>query len=469
MKLAAGVHMGEASSGKLHKVLRPRHITMISLGGIVGAGLFVGSSAAIATAGPAAIVSYALAGAIVFVVMQMLGELAATQPEIESFTEYTRRPLGGFAAFATGWLYAYFWIIVVAVETLIGAQMLAPMIGAPQWAIALFLLVSLAGVNLFSVGAYAEFEFWFASIKIVAVILFILAGVAWLTGVGWQAGAPITGLLSYENFMPHGPLSLLAGVPAVIFSMCGAEIAAIAAAESPEPSRSVSRIARAVIARVLIFYLGSVLVIVSIVPWAELVPGQSPFVATLDRMGVPYAAPAMAAIIFTAVMSCLNSGIYVASRILLGLARKGDAPSGLAKLNHRGVPSAAVMLSAAIAFAIMTLSSASYQGVFTFLLNASGAVMLVVYLMIALAQFRNRRQLEAGGGEFPIRMRMFPWLNVTAMAAIVAILVAMIFIEQMRSQIVATASTIAIVGIAYAANRFLARSREQRSNEPQKA
>ncbi len=461
---ATGSVAPQVYEGGLRQTLATRHVMMISLGGIIGAGLFVGSSAVIAAAGPGVVVSYALAGALVFFVMRMLGELAVAQPGVGSFTEYTRKPLGSFAAFATGWLYAYFWIIVVAVEALVGAEMLQSLVPVPTWLIALVLLAALTAVNLFSVRAYGEFEFWFASIKVVAVIAFIAAGLIWLFGLGHLAEAPALGLFSLEAFVPRGPASLLAAVPAVIFSLCGAEIAAIAAAESSEPSKNVSRIAVSVIVRVLLFYLGSAIVIVAIVPWTDVTPGASPFVAALERMQAPYARPLMGFVIFTAVMSCLNSGIYVASRVLLGLSLKGDAPQRMMRANARGVPVGAILFTAAVAFAILLLSSASYEGLFTFLLNASGAVMLLVYLMIAAAHVRSRLTLGAAARDLPVRMWLFPGLTLVVMGAMAGILVAMLFLPEMKSQVYATGAALLVLVISFAGSRAWLRRQSRRAD-----
>lgn len=443
-----------AATDGLHRALRSRHVVMISLGGIMGAGLFVGSGAVIASTGPAVVLSYALAGAIVFCVMIMLGELIASIG-ITSFTEYTRKPLGNYAAFLTGWLYAYFWIIVVAFEALVGAKMVATMSGLPDWLAALGLLSALTAVNLVSVRSYGEFEFWFASIKVAAVVGFLIAGVCWLAGIGRPDATLLPALFSYEAFVPKGPLAILASIPAVIFGICASEIAVIAARESNDSLQSISRLAVSVIVRVLIFYLGSVLVIVAIVPWKGIVAGTSPFVTALERMHVPFASQAMNAVVLTAVLSCLNSGIYVASRVIQGLSMKGDAPARAAKTNRAGVPVGAVLFSAAIAFAALVLSSLSYEGLFTFLLNASGAVMLLVYLMISTAQLRNRFNMSAEErASLPIRVRLFPGLTIGVMLAIVAILIAMAFNPEMESQVYATAAAVLVASAGYLCRRL---------------
>jgi AAT family amino acid transporter/GABA permease len=424
---------------------------MISIGGVIGAGLFVGSSTVIASVGPAVVISYLIAGAIVFLVMQMLGELAASRIGVPSFTEYTRAPLGDCVAFVCGWLYAYFWLIVVAVETIAGSLIVQQVLHAPAWAISLVLLSVLTCTNILSVRLYGEFEFWFASIKVAAILVFLLLGVSYLVGL-WprvESAAASSTLQSLAAFMPGGLLSVLGGVPAVIFSICGAEIAAIAAAESTEPARNIARIARSVILRVVFFYVGSVLLIVAIVPQARIVPGHSPFVTTLQHEHVPAAALIMNAVILTAVLSCLNSGLYVASRIIHGLAARGDAPALFLSLSRRRTPVAAVLVSAVVAYGCTMLSMLSWQALFSFLLNASGALMLLIYIGIAVAQIRNRSIMVNHDAALPVRMWWYPWSSIATIAAMTAVLVTMAFLHDMHSQFIASAFATAFVLVVY--------------------
>lgn len=434
----------------LQRSLRGRHITMISIGGVIGAGLFVGSSTVIATVGPPVVISYLIAGIIVFLVMQMLGELAANRRGVPTFTEYTRAPLGDCVAFVTGWLYAYFWLIVVAVETIAGSFIIQAWLHVPNWSIAMGLLCLLTLTNLFSVRVYGEFEFWFASIKVVAILAFIAIGLAYICAHLLMIGGSTSAVpRSTGNavFEPRGAISVLAGVPAVIFSICGAEIAAIAAAESVEPEQNIARLSRSVILRVLFFYVGSVLIIISVVPWTKVVPGYSPFVTALKQEQVPFGAIAMNVVILTAVLSCLNSGLYVASRVIHGLATRGDAPKLLLRLDRRQTPVIAVLVSATIAFACTLVSILSWEKLFSFLLNASGALMLIVYMSIAIAQIRSRLVHERQSRDaLRVPMWLFPWASYGAVAAMMAILCTMPFIRGMASQFVAsiTATAFAI-------------------------
>ena len=415
---------------ELQRSLKPRHMTMIALGGIIGAGLFVGSSAVIGTVGPGAVVSYIAAGVLVILVMRMLGEMAVANPSTGSFTDYTRSAIGNWAGFSSGWLYWYFWSIVLAIEAVAGAEILQRWIDAPTWLMALILMAVLTGTNLLSVKSYGEFEFWFASIKVVAIVAFILVAAGWLFGIGGGDSPGLSNFTAEGGFAPDGSLSLLSGIVIVIFAFVGAEIVTIAAAESEQPEEAVAKAVRSVVLRVAVFYVLSIFVLIAVVPWTQVPPGESPFILALDRIGIPGSADLMNAIIVTAVLSCLNSGLYTGSRMLFALARRGDAPKGLLDVNSRGVPVKAILLTTSIGFLSTILAYISPETVFLFLVNSSGAVALFVYLLIAVAQLRMRRQLERESPErLKVKMWFYPWLTWFSIIAIVAVICSMALVD----------------------------------------
>jgi AAT family amino acid transporter/GABA permease len=455
----------ETTQPKLGSTLRQRHVTMIALGGIIGAGLFVGSSATLATVGPAACVSYLVAGIVVLMVMRMLGEMALAVPGVGSFTEYARIGLGNWAGFTSGWLYWYFWVIVVAVEAVAGAAILQRWIPAPVWVIGLVLLSVMTVINLLSVKSYGEFEFWFASIKVAAIIGFLAIGAGYLLGFG-HAGSAVAHLTGNRGFLPFGAMSVFAAVPTVIFAVGGAEIATIAAAESDDPAKSVAAMTRSVILRVITFYVGSLFLIACIVPWGSIVTGHSPFVAALETMRIPYAADIMNAIVLVAVLSALNSGLYVSSRILFRLAERGDAPKSLLELTPNKVPRLAVVLSSVVGYVAIVAAIVSPQGVFLFLVNASGAVMLFVYLATALAQIRIRRRIQREAPErLTLKMWLFPWLSYAVVIAIVGVLAAMGADHELRPQLMASLASLAAASAAY----FFAAKHHHRHEESESA
>jgi GABA permease len=445
---------------RLSHALRPRHVTMITIGGIIGAGLFVGSSVAINAAGPAIILSYALTGLLVLVIMRSLGEMAVEMPKVRSFTEFARAGLGNWAGFSVGWLYWYFWIIVIPVEAIAGATLLQRWLPVPKWEIGVVLMAAMAAVNLMSARSFGEFEFWFASIKVTAIIIFIALATLFALGVTSPSGPTLSNLVSHGGFAPYGSRAVFAACTTVFFSMMGAEIVTIAAAESTEPAKSVARMVSTVVWRILAFYIGSVALIVCVVPWTDIKVGESPFTQALDHMHIPYAGTIMTVIVLTAVLSCLNSSFYVASRVLFVLAERGDAPRWLVVTNPRHVPARSVIVASMAGFAGVIAERMAPDMVFGWLVKASGALIVFIYMLICLSQIRTRQARERAGGPPPkLPMWMFPWLSYAAIAAMAAVLVAMGMTADLRSQLWASIVSVAIALGAYALKRRAAQPR----------
>jgi GABA permease len=418
-------------------------MTMIALGGVIGAGLFVGSGVVIKAAGPAAVLSFVITGLLVVLVMRMLGEMAVALPAVGSFYEYARlawsdRPaLGELAGFLTGWMYWYFWVIVVALEAVAGAGLIRFWLpNAPAWFVSLALLLSLTLTNLVSVKSFGEFEFWFASIKVAAIVGFLVLAGVYVLGL-WPGVAPsVVNLTAHGGFAPNGVLPILTGAVAATGFYFGAEIVTIAAAEAAEPAKAVARATNWVVTRVLFFYVGSILLVVCLVPWnsAGIV---TPYVSALNAMGIPAAAQIMNAVVLTAVLSALNSGLYASSRMLFALTRRGDAPEGLAKLNRHGVPARAILLGTLFGYGAVVMSYVSPDTVFAFLVNSYGTVAIFVYVLIAISQLRLRARLEK---EDPARLRVrmwaYPYLTYLAIAGMLGIVLAMAFIPEQRTPLI---------------------------------
>ena len=435
---------------ELSRSLRPRHVTMISIGGIIGAGLFVGSSAAIAATGPAIVLSYLLTGVLILLVMRMLGEMAVALPNVRAFTEFARVGLGPWAGFVAGWLYWYFWIITVAVEAIAGAKIVHAWIDLPEWEIGLGLMAVMTGVNLLSARSYGEFEFWFSSIKVSAIIAFIVLAAAYAFGWTSHQGPTFANLTSHGGFMPKGILTVLAGAVTVFFAMTGAEITTVAAAESQEPSRAVAKMSTSVIIRILTFYVLSIFLVLSVVPWDSIRVGESPFTLALTTMNFSWASAAMSLIILTAVLSCLNSAFYVCSRVLFLLAEHNDAPQYLVQLNARRVPTRSVWMGAVAGVVGILADKFAHATVFAFLVNASGALMVFVYTMVAVAQIRLRRTRERDGTPQPaLRMWLFPWASYATILAMVAILVAMALTPDAATELYFSLVTLLAACISY--------------------
>ncbi|RAX45289.1 GABA permease [Arthrobacter sp. AQ5-06] len=447
----------QAEDSGLSKGLKRRHMNLIALGGVIGAGLFVGSGVVISNAGPAAIISFLIAGVITLLIMRMLAEMAVARPVVGSFYVYARQALGQRAGFATGWMYWYFFVIVVAVEAIAGGriiQLWLPMI--PLWMLSLGLMLLLTGTNLISARSFGEFEYWFASIKVVAIVLFLGMGVLWITGL-WPKSTPGLGnLFEHGGFTPLGWGAVIAAVVPCVAFYTGAEIITIAAAESQDPERAVARAMRSIVARIVTFYVGSIFVVVTIQTWDAKSVGVSPYAAVLDVMGIPGVSTIMNFIVLTAVLSCLNSALYTTSRMLFALTRNGDAPKFFTKLSKGGVPRRAILLGTTVGYVSVVCVYLWGNSVFNFLLNSYGAVALFVYLLIAISQVVMRRKLESEDpGSLKLKMWLFPWLSYATIALMAAVILAMAFLPSTQSQFLMSGLTLVIILVSFEVRRRL--------------
>lgn len=293
-------------------------------------------------------------------------------------------------------------------------------------------------------------RFWFASIKVAAILAFIALAASYV--FGWSDGAApgFSGLTEYGGFAPFGWAAVLAGAVTVLFSLTGAEIVTVAAAESQVGARVLARLTTSVILRILLFYAGSVFCILLVLPWNRVVASQSPFVQALAVMDVPWAHFLVSAVILTAVLSCLNSAFYVCSRVLFGLAQHRDAPAWLVQVNERRVPARSVWISAAAGVLGVLVAIASPDRVFSFLVNASGALMIVVYALVALAQVKLRHRREAAGrAREALAVWLFPWASWTTVLSLAAVGIAMMFSPTHSAAFRASFVAIAVAVIGY--------------------
>jgi GABA permease len=413
------------------------------------------------------VVSFAITGAIVLLVMRMLGEMAVAMPALGSFYEYARlafneRPvLSELAGFVTGWMYWYFWVIVVAQEAVAGAGLVRFWFpNEPGWLISLGLLLSLTVTNIFSVRVFGEFEFWFSSVKVAAIIVFLALATLFVLGLWPGAGFNLSNLTAHGGFAPNGILPVLTGAVAATGFYFGAEIVPIAAAETEEPAKAVAKAINSVISRVLFFYVGSILLVVCLVPWNS--GGiATPYVSALERMGIPGGSQIMNAVVLTAVLSALNSGLYASSRMLFALTKRGDAPKALAKLSPRGVPVRAILLATVFGYVSVVMSYVSPDTVFAFLVNSYGTVAIFVYVMIAFSQLRLRARLERDApGRLGVRMWGYPYLTYLTIAAMFGILLAMAFIPDQRAPLLFGLISLSALLLAFAVrHRYGARNR----------
>jgi len=438
--------------------LKQRHVTMIALGGVIGAGLFVGSGAIIATAGPAAIISYLIGGFIVTLVMFMLGEMAAKNIDSGSFSTFASLYLGEWAGYSVGWLYWFKSLITITIEAiLLGAILHDFLPGLPSWAGALFMLLFVISSNVYSVRSFGEAEYWLSFAKITTILIFMVLGVSILLNM--QSGFPAPGLANltaHGGFMPNGISPVLAGVTVVIFSLGGSEIAAVAAGESENPRDNVNKAIRSVIFRVMVFYVGSVSIVILCLPWTDTVNLKSPYVSLFSLAGYAWAATAMKVVLFVSFMSVMNSFLFSNSRMMYSLSQRGYAPALFGRTNARGVPLNALALSFTVCVGILAVHFASGGDLFLMLAKSSGAFIMTVWIFIILAHARMRQASpasEIGGASY--KAWLYPFGNGIALLTLVAVLVSQAFNPDSRFQFV----FMCVIALAIIGSYFVLRTR----------
>ncbi|KAA8720967.1 amino acid permease [Corynebacterium spheniscorum] len=430
--------------------LKTRHLTMMGLGSAVGAGLFLGTGVGIKVAGPAVLLAYIVAGAIVVMVMQMLGEMAAARPASGSFSTYGFQSYGHWAGFTLGWLYWFMLIMVLGAEMTGASAIMASWFGVDPWIPALVCVIFFAIVNFARVRGFGEFEFWFAFIKVAVIVGFLVIG--FLLVFGLMPGHDFIGTTNFigdHGFMPNGLAGVAGGLLAVAFAFGGIEIVTIAAAESDRPREAIATAVRSVIWRISLFYLGSVLVITFLLPYDEIdgasSAAESPFTRVLEMAHIPGVVGFMEAIIVLSLLSAFNAQIYGTSRLCHSLAMTGDAPKLFRKTNRDGVPINAVVLSVFFAFVSVALQFWNPAGLLEFLLNAVGGCLIVIWIMIVLSYLRLHPEFERNNEITTVRMWGFPWLAYVTLAALLGLVVLMLFDEGARNQITSVVVVTAVL------------------------
>lgn len=457
----------QPSTTSLGAGLKIRHLTMMGLGSSIGAGLFLGTGVGIAAAGPAVLIAYIIAGAIVSLVMMMLGELAAARPASGSFSIYGEQAFGHWAGFTLGWLYWFMLTMVLGAEMTGAAGIMAGWFGVAPWIPALVCVAIFAVINLANVRGFGEFEFWFAFIKIAVIIFFLVVGV--LLIFGWLPNHQAVGTEHFlgHGFMPHGISGVATGLLAVAFAFGGIEIITIAAAESEDPKHAISVAVRTVIWRISVFYLGSVLIICFLLPFDRIQgadsAAESPFTIILGMANVPAIVGLMEGVIVLALLSAFNAQIYATSRLIHSLAERGDAPSVFARTNHQSVPQAAVLLSMCFAFGSVGLQYWNPPGLLEFLLNAVGGCLVVIWAMIALSYLKLHPAWRRSGELTGFTLPAFPWLPILTLVALACLVLLMLSDAGSRAQITSVA---VIVGAILAAAFVTQWGKQKRASSP---
>lgn len=415
----------------LKRQLNPRQLTMIALGGAIGTGLFLGSGLAIGLAGPGVILSYVLGVVVCLVMMSALTEMAVVHPTAGSFGVYAETYLSPWAGFVVRTTYWMAQVVAIGGEVTAAAiytRFWFPRV--PLWIWIVVYSAALIFINLTSVKNFGEFEYWFAMIKVAAIVVFIILGVGFIFG---GFGGPAPGLSRWTSdggFLPHGFGGVFKAMLIVIFSFYGIEIIAVTAGEAEDPGRAVPRAMRSVVLRLSLFYILSIALVVAVTSWTKAGLGESPFVTVFRSVGIPYAAGVMNFVILTAALSSMNTNLYLSSRMLFSLSRSGLVPEFFGRLSKHSIPRNAILLSTVGLGTAAALSLKYPDSVYLWMFGISifGGIMVWILILITLVAFRVKRR-QAGLPAGTLRMPLFPWLAWAGVAALAAILVDAFFIN----------------------------------------
>lgn len=427
----------------LKRGLKPRHVQFIALAGMIGTGIFKGSSDTLNLAGPSVVISYIIGGLLLFVVMAALGEMATVYPNL-NVQHLILKAFGFQTSFIVGWLYWINWIIVTVVELLAAGSFLKfwyP--DTPLWLLSVLCGAFIVGINLFQVKHYGELEFWFASIKIITLVAFIILGVLLLFGIIPSAtNASVSNLTANGGFFPNGMGGMLGAFLVVMFSYGGAELIGIAVTETKDSEKVIPKVIKSTVWRVMIFYVLPILIICGIIPWNEVTSQDSPFVQVFSLSGLPGAANFMNFVLLTAVLSAANSGIYATSRTLYTMSQNGEAPRVFFKTTKKGIPLNGILLTTVFILVGVFLAYMTPDQVISYLMTIPGFTVLLIWISICCAQLKLRPQYVGKLGSF--RMAFYPGSTIVAILALTTIFVAFIFNKQ---NIIGTAVCLATLGI----------------------
>ena len=424
-------------SSEMKRGLKNRHLQMIALGGAIGTGLFYGSASTIALAGPAVMLSYLIGGVVIFFIMRMLGEMAVDEPVSGSFSYYATKYWGKFPGFLSGWNYWFNYVLVSMAElTAVGIYMQFWYPDMPQWIAALVCLVVITAVNLINVRLYGEFEFWMALVKISAIVLMIVLGLCLLFGSGQPFPDNISNIWQNGGFMPNGWWGLALSITVVMFSFGGIELIGITAGEAENPDQTIPKAINQVIWRILIFYVGTMAVLMALWPWNKVGMEASPFVQIFSNVGVPAAAHILNFVVLTAAVSVYNSAIYSNSRMLYGLAMKNEAPEFLGKLSKRGVPVNGIFVSSGITLLCVALNYFFPGKVFMVLMSVASIAATISWMTITITHLKFRAKCLAQGKATKFKSPFYPVINYICMAFLLGVWGFMTQIEDMKLAVI---------------------------------
>ncbi|MBP0945822.1 amino acid permease [Pseudomonas alliivorans] len=439
----------------LKRGLSARHIRFMALGSAIGTGLFYGSASAIQQAGPAVLLAYLIGGAAVFMVMRALGEMAVHHPVAGSFSHYATRYLGPLAGFVLGWTYAFEMIIVCLADvTAFGIYMGFWFPEVPRWIWVLGIVFLIAALNLCNVKVFGETEFWLSLLKVGAIIAMILAGFGiMLFGIGSSTTGTeigISNLWAHGGFMPNGVAGLIASFAVVMFAFGGIEVIGITAGEAKDPQRSLPSAINAVPLRILLFYVLTLFVLMSIYPWPQIGTQGSPFVQIFDNLGIASAATILNIVVISAAVSAINSDIFGAGRMMYGLARDGQAPASFARLSRQGVPWMTVLIMGVTLLGGVVLNYLIPKDVFLLIASLATFATVWVWLMILLTQVAMRRAMSAEEvAELKFPVPFWPYAPAAAIVFMLFIFGVLGYFPDNRAALIVGAVWIVLLVIAY--------------------
>jgi AAT family amino acid transporter len=443
-----------AKKENLSRELKSRHIELIAIGGAIGVGLFLGSATAIKTAGPGILVDYLVAGFIIFLIMRALGELVIYKPVSGSFSTYAAEFIGQWAGFFTGWTYWFMWMVIGMAEiTAIGKYINLWFPEVPPWIPALVALLVVYVINMIAVKVFGEVEFWFALIKVVTIIVLIFVGLLIIfTGIGnYGQATGFSNLWAHGGFVPNGFHGLLLALQMVMFAFIGVELVGITAGEAQDPNRTIPKAVNSVIWRILIFYVGSLAVILAMYPWNQLQENVSPFVLTFDKVGIPGAAIIINFVVLTAALSSCNSGVFSSGRMLFNLSHLRQAPQPLQEVSRNNVPAKAITFSALVLLIGVALNYFIPEKAFIYITSVGtvGAIWTWIIIMVAHLYYLKRVQAgEIKRGHF--RLPGAPVTNWIVIFFLLVVVVLLAFDEGTRIALYVGPIWFIIVAIGYA-------------------
>lgn len=435
----------------LHRSLTSGQLSMIAIGGAIGTGLFLGSAIAVQAAGPGVILSYVAGGAIALTLMWALAEMAVAHPVAGSFGVYAELYISPWAGFVVRYTYWLCQVIAIGSEVVAAAIYCSRWFpNVPAWIWIAAFSVSLVYVNARSVANFGFFEYWFAMIKVVTIVVFLILGAALLFGIGFpRIGA--TNYVSLGGFLPHGWAGVGLGITMAIFSYMGLEVVAVTSGEAAHPEIAVPSAMRRTLARLAIFYVGGIAVVVGITPWTQVGLGESPFVRVFETVHIPFAASVMNFVVLTAALSSVNCNLYLTSRMLFSLARGRYAPAALGRLSSRGTPIPALLVSSAgmVTALVLQLSFQSTR-VFTYMIGAAFFGGLFVWMMIFLTHLRFRSRYRGAAGRPPARFAPpGPWSSLFGFTALFAVLLSTWKVPALQITLKAGLPWLALISLCY--------------------